>query len=93
MEISFEQNGEFVGIRTLTPRESCIAKAISKGLANKEIARELGIAVPTVKNHISAIMLKLGVSSRTQVALWFHSHGSGAVYNTRRIDHSSTATP
>jgi DNA-binding NarL/FixJ family response regulator len=58
---------------TLTPREKSIAKAIWQGLANKEIARELGIAIPTVKNHVSAIMEKLDVKLRTQIALWFQA--------------------
>ena len=43
---------------------------MAKGLANKEIARELGIGEKTVKTHVSNILSKLGVLSRTQAALY-----------------------
>jgi len=69
-------------MRTLTPRETCIARAICQGLANKEIARELGIAVQTVKNHVSVIMVKLGVNSRTQIALLWHAYEAHLSYGS-----------
>ena len=50
----------------LTPRESQVLHAVSEGLANKEIARELGISLHTVKFHLESLMHKLGVSSRTE---------------------------
>jgi len=43
---------------------------VARGLANKQIGRELGIAEPTVKCHVSGILNKLGLASRTQVALY-----------------------
>ncbi|HET8521941.1 MAG TPA: response regulator transcription factor [Thermomicrobiales bacterium] len=54
---------------TLTERETDVLRLLAKGLANKEIARELAIGDKTVKSHVSSILSKLGVQSRTQAAL------------------------
>ena len=54
----------------LTGRETEVLRLIAEGLANKEIARALGIGEKTVKSHVSAILAKLGVQSRTQAALY-----------------------
>lgn len=54
---------------TLTPREIEVLRLLARGLANKEIAHELGIGEKTVKTHVSNILNKLGVLSRTQAAL------------------------
>ena len=53
----------------LTQREIEVLRLLAQGLANKEIARELGIGEKTVKTHVSNILSKLGVLSRTQAAL------------------------
>jgi len=53
----------------LTPREREVLRLLAEGLANKEIARELSIGEKTVKTHVSSILSKLGVLSRTQAAL------------------------
>jgi DNA-binding NarL/FixJ family response regulator len=53
----------------LTERETDVLKALAKGQANKEIARELAIGEKTVKTHVSSILAKLGVQSRTQAVL------------------------
>ena len=53
----------------LTPREREVLRLLAEGLANKEIARELSIGEKTVKTHVSNILSKLGVLSRTQAAL------------------------
>jgi DNA-binding NarL/FixJ family response regulator len=53
----------------LTPREMEVLQLLARGLANKEIARELSIGEKTVKTHVSNILSKLGVLSRTQAAL------------------------
>ncbi len=54
---------------SLTERETEVLRLIGHGLSNKEIARELSIGEKTVKSHVSAILSKLGVLSRTQAAL------------------------
>lgn len=59
----------------LTERENDVLKLIAQGKANKEIARELIIGEKTVKTHVSNILLKLGVQSRTQAALYAAQNG------------------
>ena len=54
----------------LTPREREVLALIGRGMANKAIARELGLAEKTVKAHVSSILGKLGVADRTQAALY-----------------------
>jgi DNA-binding NarL/FixJ family response regulator len=53
----------------LTERETDVLRLLAKGQANKEIARELAIGEKTVKTHVSSILAKLGVQSRTQAVL------------------------
>lgn len=50
---------------TLTPRELAVLQLVSRGLRNKEIASQLGVSNRTVEGHLSNILAKLGVSSRT----------------------------
>jgi DNA-binding NarL/FixJ family response regulator len=56
-------------IASLTPAQRRILAAIRQGLLNKQIAYELSISEATVKAHITAILRKLGVGSRTQAVL------------------------
>ncbi len=56
-------------IAQLTPQQFRVLNMIAEGLLNKQIAYELGVSEATVKAHMTAIMRKLGVSNRTQVAL------------------------
>jgi NarL family two-component system response regulator LiaR len=58
----------------LTPREQEVLDLIEGGFANKRIALELGIAEKTVKTHVSHVLTKLGVSDRTQAALYAARH-------------------
>jgi two-component system nitrate/nitrite response regulator NarL len=58
----------------LTSREIQALRLISQGLSNKEIARELGISVSTVKNHVHSVLEKLRVQSRSQAAARIASH-------------------
>jgi DNA-binding NarL/FixJ family response regulator len=59
----------------LTPRELDVLTLIARGRSNKVIARELGVAEKTVKTHVSHILAKLGVSDRTQAALYAVKQG------------------
>jgi two-component system, NarL family, response regulator LiaR len=54
----------------LTERETDVLRCLAEGKANKEIARELLVSETTVKSHVSNILTKLGVPSRTQAALY-----------------------
>jgi len=53
----------------LTERETDVLRLISVGLSNKEVARRLNIGEGTVKTHVSSVLNKLGLQSRTQAAL------------------------
>jgi two-component system, NarL family, response regulator LiaR len=53
----------------LTPREREVLALIARGMANKRIARELGVSEKTVKAHVGHVLAKLGVSDRTQAAV------------------------
>jgi two-component system, NarL family, response regulator LiaR len=54
----------------LTPREREVLELIGRGLSNKRIALELGVSEKTVKTHVGHVLAKLGVSDRTQAALY-----------------------
>jgi DNA-binding NarL/FixJ family response regulator len=54
----------------LTARELDVVALIGEGKANKEIALQLGIGERTARTHVSNILRKLGLTSRTQLALW-----------------------
>lgn len=59
-------------LEALTGRELEVARAVARGDANAQIARELYMGVPTVKAHVSSILAKLGLANRVQVALLVH---------------------
>jgi DNA-binding NarL/FixJ family response regulator len=54
----------------LTPREAEVLGLVREGLANKQIARRLGISERTVKAHLTSVFTRIGVADRTQAALW-----------------------
>jgi DNA-binding NarL/FixJ family response regulator len=54
----------------LTQREAEVLGELVKGLANKDIAKKLGISYETVKEHIQHILRKIGLIDRTQAAVW-----------------------
>ena len=57
-------------VARLTPMERRVLDLVGKGLANREIADELGIAEKTVKNHVTSVLAKMGLQRRTQVVAW-----------------------
>src|SRR5713101_432073 len=59
----------------LTKRETAVLRLVAKGQANKQIARELRIGEQTVKTHVSSILSKLHLRSRTQAALFAAERG------------------
>jgi DNA-binding NarL/FixJ family response regulator len=61
-------------VEPLTAREQEVLRLIGRGAANKEIAHELSITERTARTHVSNILGKLGLASRTQAALWAVEH-------------------
>ncbi len=59
----------------LSPRESEVLGLVARGLPNKRIARELQISEKTVKAHLTQIFQRIGVTDRTQAALWAKERG------------------
>lgn len=59
----------------LTGRESEVLKLVKDGLANKQIARRLDISERTVKAHLTSAFARIGVTDRTQAALWAQRNG------------------
>ena len=60
----------------LTARERALLSALARGLANRDLAAELGISVNTVKFHLRNLYDKLGVNSRAQAIAFFYSSGT-----------------
>ncbi len=65
----------------LSGREMEVLECVTLGKSNKEIANELGISHQTVKNHVTAILRKLGVDDRTQAAVYALKRGWVRLYN------------
>ncbi|QKE83654.1 response regulator transcription factor [Arthrobacter sp. NEB 688] len=65
------RDGAAVG---LSPRETEVLRLVSQGLANKQIARALGITERTVKAHLGRVFREIGVVDRTSAALWARDH-------------------
>jgi two-component system response regulator DevR len=61
-------------LAVLTPTERLVLECIGDGLSNRESGDRLGVSEKTVKNHVTAVMAKLGFKRRTQVAAWVASH-------------------
>ena len=61
-------------VEPLTAREKEVLTQLAKGASNKEIAYELGITERTARTHVSNILGKLGLASRTQAALYAVEH-------------------
>ena len=65
-----EQQPAVAAADRLTAREREVLDLVGQGLANKQIARRLGIAERTVKAHLTSVFQAIGVTDRTQAALW-----------------------
>ncbi|MCU1462111.1 MAG: response regulator transcription factor [Acidimicrobiales bacterium] len=63
---------------SLTAREREVLGLVAGGLANKAIARRMGISEKTVKAHLTSVFARIGVTDRTQAALWARDHGIGS---------------
>jgi len=61
----------------LTPRERDVARFLSQGKSNREIAEKLVLSERTVENHVGNILTKLGFTSRAQIAVWVVEKGFG----------------
>ena len=68
---------------SLSRRETDVLYLVARGLPNKQVARELGITQSTVKCHVSGILGKLGLPSRTQIALYAARTGLVALEHGR----------
>jgi DNA-binding NarL/FixJ family response regulator len=74
-DINLESQGDSTSaeliarLSTLTPQQVRVLMMLSEGLLNKQIAYELSVSEATVKAHVSAILQKLGVESRTQAVI------------------------
>ena len=58
----------------LSPREIEVLRLVAQGLANKQIARSLGITERTVKAHLGRVFRQIGVADRTSAAMWSRDH-------------------
>lgn len=66
-------------LQTLTPQQTRVLGMIGEGLLNKQIAYELGVSEATIKAHVSAVLQKLGVDSRTQAVILLSKIGTDSL--------------
>jgi DNA-binding NarL/FixJ family response regulator len=59
----------------LTVRERAVLELVADGLVNKQIARQLGISEPTVKSYLTRVFRRIGVTTRTEAAMWLRRQG------------------
>jgi DNA-binding NarL/FixJ family response regulator len=60
--------------RELSAREIQVLRLAARGMANKQIARKLGISESTVKVHLGSVFRRIGVTDRTSAAMWAREH-------------------
>ena len=81
VDMDNEGDQEFQGvvdrIQSLTPQQTRVLAMLGEGLLNKQIAYELSVSEATVKAHVSAVLMKLGVDSRTQAVIIMNKIGAG----------------
>jgi DNA-binding CsgD family transcriptional regulator len=63
-----EGNASEIAMALLSPREAAVARCVGRGLTDKEIARELGIALPSVRTYLQRVFEKVGVHRRAALA-------------------------
>jgi len=61
------------GTRTPSRRQFRVIELVAQGLKNREIAEDLGIGEHVVRNYLSKIYDKIGVSNRVELALWYEA--------------------
>ena len=80
IDLGAEHDPEIAGlisrIQTLTPQQGRVLGMLAEGLLNKQIAYELGVSEATIKAHVSAVLQKLGVDSRTQAVIQLSKIGA-----------------
>ena len=80
VDLRSEHDQEIAGliarIQTLTPQQGRVLGMLAEGLLNKQIAYELGVSEATIKAHVSAVLQKLGVDSRTQAVIQLSKIGA-----------------
>lgn len=75
-----QEMAEIIGkLQSLTPQQSRVLSMLGEGLLNKQIAYELDVSEATVKAHVSAVLLKLEVDSRTQAVITLNKIDSGFI--------------
>ncbi|MEO0542796.1 MAG: response regulator transcription factor [Pseudomonadota bacterium] len=78
-------------IRTLTPQQARVLGMLSEGLLNKQIAYELSVSEATIKAHVSAVLQKLNVDSRTQAVIRLSKIGNDLLQAPTDEDPSGTS--
>jgi DNA-binding NarL/FixJ family response regulator len=68
------------GSRVPSEREQRVIQLVAQGLKNKEVAEAIGTTEHVVKNYLRVIYDKLGLWNRVELALWYESRRSPAVY-------------
>lgn len=85
VDLGVEEDPEISGIirrlQSLTPQQTRVLGMVANGLLNKQIAYELGVSEATIKAHVSAILQKLGVDSRTQAVILLSKIGADGARN------------
>jgi len=66
-------------LQSLTPQQTRVLSMLAEGLLNKQIAYELGVSEATIKAHVSAVLHKLGVDSRTQAVILLSRIGADPI--------------
>lgn len=81
IDLGAEHDPEIAGLisrlQTLTPQQGRVLGMLAEGLLNKQIAYELGVSEATIKAHVSAVLQKFGVDSRTQAVIQLSKIGAG----------------